>query len=191
MSQTSTRHSVIARLTTPSLTPFPSEVIQDVLSSGSGLPYFRRVISVHMLCLDDCFATTTMPQPTEITQFIFGQPLKTKTALSFAEDRGYRSRIGRARSTNRPGRPLGQRLKKRLGRVAEQYLADGLVMRVARLDLLREGVDVAEATLERAAGEDRVDAGGLVGPVGDGDGARNRMRAGQPRPRTVRHVDRC
>jgi hypothetical protein len=29
-----------------------------------------------MLCLDDCFATTTMPQPTEITQFIFGQPLK-------------------------------------------------------------------------------------------------------------------
>src|SRR6516164_5692467 len=33
------------------------------------------MISVHMLCLDDCFATTTMPQPTEITQFIFGQPL--------------------------------------------------------------------------------------------------------------------
>jgi hypothetical protein len=33
------------------------------------------VISVHMLCLDDCFATTTMPQLTEITQFIFGQPL--------------------------------------------------------------------------------------------------------------------
>jgi len=34
------------------------------------------VISVHMLCLDDCVATTTMPQPTEITQFIFGQPLR-------------------------------------------------------------------------------------------------------------------
>src|SRR6516164_8905984 len=33
------------------------------------------VISVHMLCLDDCFATTTMTQTTEITQFIFGQPL--------------------------------------------------------------------------------------------------------------------
>jgi outer membrane protein OmpA-like peptidoglycan-associated protein len=30
-----------------------------------------------MLCLDDCFATTIMPQPTEITQFIFGQPLKS------------------------------------------------------------------------------------------------------------------
>jgi hypothetical protein len=34
------------------------------------------VISVHILCLDDCFATTIMPQPTEITQFIFGQPLR-------------------------------------------------------------------------------------------------------------------
>ena len=33
-----------------------------------------------MLCLDDCFATTTMPQPTEITQFIFGQPLKLLVA---------------------------------------------------------------------------------------------------------------
>ena len=29
-----------------------------------------------MLCLDHCFATTIMPQPTEITQFIFGQPLR-------------------------------------------------------------------------------------------------------------------
>jgi hypothetical protein len=27
------------------------------------------------LCLDDYFSTTIMPQPTEITQFIFGQPL--------------------------------------------------------------------------------------------------------------------
>jgi hypothetical protein len=33
------------------------------------------VISVHILCLDDCFATTIMPQLTEITQFIFGRPL--------------------------------------------------------------------------------------------------------------------
>jgi hypothetical protein len=30
-----------------------------------------------MLGLDDCFTTTIMPQPTEITQFIFGQPLRT------------------------------------------------------------------------------------------------------------------
>jgi hypothetical protein len=34
-----------------------------------------------MLCLDDCFATTTMPQPTKITQFIFGQPLNKGPAL--------------------------------------------------------------------------------------------------------------
>jgi hypothetical protein len=34
------------------------------------------VISVHILCLDDCFNTTIMPQLTEITQFIFGQPLR-------------------------------------------------------------------------------------------------------------------
>jgi hypothetical protein len=34
------------------------------------------VISVHILCLDDCLDTTIMPQPTEITQFIFGQPLR-------------------------------------------------------------------------------------------------------------------
>jgi hypothetical protein len=33
------------------------------------------VISVHILCLDDCFTTAIMPQPSEITQFIFGQPL--------------------------------------------------------------------------------------------------------------------
>jgi hypothetical protein len=29
-----------------------------------------------MMCLDDCYTTTMMPQPTEITQFIFGQPLR-------------------------------------------------------------------------------------------------------------------
>jgi hypothetical protein len=31
-----------------------------------------------MLCLDDCFDTTIISQPTEITQFIFGQPLSNK-----------------------------------------------------------------------------------------------------------------
>src|SRR6516164_4477341 len=37
-----------------------------------------------MLCLDDCVATTTMPQPTEITQFIFGQPISVEVDdLSF------------------------------------------------------------------------------------------------------------
>ena len=40
------------------------------------LPVWRRVVSVHILCLDDCLSTTIMPQPTEITQFIFGRPLR-------------------------------------------------------------------------------------------------------------------
>src|SRR5260370_4102029 len=66
-------------------------------------------------------------------------------------------------------------LQKHLRRLAEQHLADGFVMGVARLDLLREGVDVAEAALEGAAGEDRVDSGGLAGPVGDRYGAGSRV----------------
>ena len=32
------------------------------------------------MCLGDCFNTTIVPQPTEITQFIFGQPLSLMTA---------------------------------------------------------------------------------------------------------------
>ena len=63
-------------------------------------------------------------------------------------------------------------------------------MRVARLDLLGDGVDVAEAALEGAAGEDRVDAGGLVDGVGDRDGAGDRMGAGETRPGAVRDVER-
>src|SRR5215469_15170154 len=58
------------------------------------------------------------------------------------------------------------RLQKHLGRVAEENLADGFIVGVARLDLLRQCVDVAEPALERAAGEDRIDPGRLVGPVG-------------------------
>jgi hypothetical protein len=61
------------------------------------------------------------------------------------------------------------------GGVAEEDLADGFVMGVAGLDLLQEGVDVAEAALGGAAGKDRVDAGGLVGRVGDCDGAGDRV----------------
>jgi hypothetical protein len=38
------------------------------------------VISVHILCLGDYFNTTIVPQPTEITQFIFGQPLSRDAA---------------------------------------------------------------------------------------------------------------
>src|SRR5882724_5247920 len=53
--------------------------------------------------------------------------------------------------------------KKHLGRHAEQDLPDLFEMSAACLDLLRERVHVAEAALERAAWEDRVDAGSLVG----------------------------
>src|SRR5437868_3878613 len=78
------------------------------------------------------------------------------------------------------GRGTGlETLKEHLGRVAEENLADGFVMGVARLDLLGEGVDVAEAALEGAAGEDRFNAGGLVGSVGDRDGAGDRVGAGE------------
>jgi len=45
------------------------------------------VISVHILCSDDCFTTTIMPQPTEITQFIFGQPLSFEQAVQSAKAR--------------------------------------------------------------------------------------------------------
>jgi hypothetical protein len=34
-----------------------------------------------MLCLDDCFATTIITQLTEITQFIFGQPLRLTSVV--------------------------------------------------------------------------------------------------------------
>ena len=88
------------------------------------------------------------------------------------------------------GAGLWATLEEHLGRVAEEDLADGFVMGVARLDLLRQGVDVAEAALEGAAGEDRVDAGGLVGAVGDIYGAGDRVGAGEAGSSAVRDVDR-
>src|SRR6267378_5682487 len=56
-------------------------------------------------------------------------------------------------------------LKKLLGRHAEQDPPDLFEMGGACLDLLRKRVHVAEAALERAAREDRVDARSLVGEV--------------------------
>jgi hypothetical protein len=35
----------------------------------------EKISLIPHLCLDDCFTTLIMPQPTEITQFIFGQSL--------------------------------------------------------------------------------------------------------------------
>src|SRR5438270_3461551 len=81
-------------------------------------------------------------------------------------------------------------LKKHLGGVDEEGFADGFVMRVCAFDLLREGVDVAEAALEGAAGEDRVDAGGLVGAVGEYDGAGDGVGAGEAGSGAVGDFDR-
>ena len=50
-------------------------------------------------------------------------------------------------------------------------MADGFIMRVERLDLLRQVVYVEEAALDGVAGGDRVDDGGLVGPGGDRNSA--------------------
>jgi hypothetical protein len=41
---------------------------------------------------DDCFATTIMTQPTKITQFIFGQPLRRKDDADYR--RGWNSFTG-------------------------------------------------------------------------------------------------
>ncbi len=38
-----------------------AERFVQISGIGASRSYFRRVISVHILCLDDCFATTIMP----------------------------------------------------------------------------------------------------------------------------------
>ena len=52
-------------------------------------------------------------------------------------------------------------LEKHLGWVRQEDSADGLVMHVARLDLLRYGAELAETALERTARKDRVDTAAL------------------------------
>ncbi len=69
-------------------------------------------------------------------------------------------------------------------------MPDRLEMRAARLDLLRQRMHVAEAALERAAREDRVDAGGLVGQVRDLDRAMDRVGAGEPHAGAIGEPDR-
>src|ERR1700680_386688 len=80
-------------------------------------------------------------------------------------------------------------LKKRLGRHAEQDLPDRLEMGAACLDLLRERVHVAEAALERAAREDRVDARSLVGEVCHLGRALDRIGAGEPHAGPIGYLD--
>src|SRR5467141_4221347 len=71
-------------------------------------------------------------------------------------------------------------LKKLLGRHAEQDPPDLFEMGGACLDLLRKRVHVAEAALERAAREDRVDARSLVGEVYHLGRPLDRVGAGEP-----------
>ena len=61
----------------------PFRICQIACLALTSRSYFCRVISVHMMCLDDCYTTTMMPQPTEITQFIFGQPLRLTNFMVF------------------------------------------------------------------------------------------------------------
>ncbi len=65
-----------------------------------------------------------------------------------------------------------------------------LEMRLARLDLLRQRMDVAEAALERRAEEDRRGAGGLVDPVRRLLGLVDGLRAGEPHAGAVGRADR-
>ena len=57
----------------------------------------------------------------------------------------------------------------------------------ARLDLLRQSVDVAEAPLEGATREDRIHPGGFIGEVRHLDRRLDRMRAAQAQSGTLRH----
>src|SRR5581483_8575668 len=80
--------------------------------------------------------------------------------------------------------------KKHLGHAAEQDVPHRLEMCAARLDLLGERVHVAEAPLERAAREDGVDAGFLVGEVGDIGRGMDRIGAGKPHAGALGEADR-
>src|SRR5471030_513352 len=87
---------------------------------------------------------------------------------------------------NRPARqpmnvsPRTSAHESAVGVAVEHHPSDVLEMRLARLDLLRQRMDVAEASLERRAEEDCRSAGRLVGAVGDLESALDRMAAGQP-----------
>jgi Dehydratase family len=80
--------------------------------------------------------------------------------------------------------------KKLLGRDVEQDLPDRLEMSAACLDLLRERVHVAEAALERAVREDRVDACSLVSEVCHLGRRLDGVGAGEPHASPVGDLDR-
>ena len=70
-----------------------------------------------------------------------------------------------------------------VGVEAEEILADRLEMLLAALHLLRDGVDVAEAALERVLFEDRGRSGGMIGHVDDA----HRLVDGEGRGEPDRH----
>ena len=72
----------------------------------------------------------------------------------------------------------------------EHHPADRLEVRVARLDLLRQRMDIAEPALERRAAEDGGRASGLVNIIGDLDGRSDGVGTAKPYPHTGRQIDR-
>jgi hypothetical protein len=77
-----------------SLTSLRKKLIKigaKVVSHGRYVTFqMARVAVVHILYLSDCLTTTILAQPTEITQFIFGQPLsatRERAALGIRSQR--------------------------------------------------------------------------------------------------------
>src|SRR5271165_1625534 len=84
--------------------------------------------------------------------------------------------LPRRQSSSQPGQSVGVQ--------AEEVLADGLEMLLPSLQLLRDGVDVPEAALERVFFKDRSRSGGMVGHVDDD----NRLVDRKGRGQTDRHA---
>ena len=72
---------------------------------------------------------------------------------------------------------------------AKQYLPHRFEMCCARLDLLRQRMDVAEPAFERGTQENRIRAGRLVGIIRDRLGGLDGERTGQPHASPCRHID--
>src|SRR5262249_33847717 len=84
----------------------------------------------------------------------------------------------------------GTTSKERCRRLPQRGLPNHLEMGAARLDLLRQGVDVAEAALEPTARENRIHSGSPVGEISYFNGSMDGVNAGKPHTRAVRQADR-
>src|SRR6266446_10644142 len=105
--------------------------------------------------------------------------IANRSSVNGTSSRNRRVRLSRqpCRATAPGSGEPSSHLKKLLGRHAEQDPPDLFEMGGACLDLLRKRVHIAEAALERAAREDRVDARSLVGEVCHLDRAMDRVGA--------------